>query len=93
MRKCATILAILGAIFISTPAHAESAETTEATAQVAGIPTPEPRDAQGREIREPKEHEGREGRGLESEAIAIVVGSIFIAVGLAYGIGRRSKKD
>ncbi len=94
MRKSATILAILGTIFITTPSYADSPTATPSASasEVAPLQTPEPRDAEGREIREPREHNENERMGLEVETIAIVVGAIFIAVGIAYGIGRRSHK-
>ena len=91
MRKSATILAILGAIFFTTPAFAETSESATETS-VTALATPEPRDAHGREIREPQEHNEHERNGLEGESLIIVIGALIIAVGLAYGIGRRSRK-
>lgn len=38
----------------------------------------------------PRIHE--ESHGLESLPIVIIIGALIIAVGLAYGIGRRSRK-
>lgn len=38
----------------------------------------------------PRIHE--ESHGLEGLPIAIIIGALIIAVGLAYGIGRRSRK-
>ena len=96
MKKSVVIASTLGLIFFSTPVHADSApandQSTEAPSMngVGPIQTPEPRDAQGREIREPREHNEHEGRGPEIESISIVIGAVVIAIGLAYGIGRRN---
>ena len=108
MKKSALICSILGLIFLSTPAYADttspstspSTATSTATSTSTSIAatsaadgsgsTPQPRDAQGREIQEPREHNDHEGHGIMLQSGSIVIGALIIAIGLAYGIGRRN---
>ena len=98
MKKSALICSLLGLIFLTTPAHADTTSTSPSTsveattvdAGSASTPPPQPRDAQGREIQEPREHNDREAHGFLTQSISIVVGALIIAIGLAYGIGRRN---
>lgn len=101
MKKSAVIGSVISIIFLATPAHAESTSPengSSAMEQVAeqgeggqvGLAAPEPRDAKGRQIHEPREGRERHERGLEGESVIIVIGALIIAVGLAYGIGRRN---
>ena len=101
MKKSAVICSLLGLIFLSTPVYADSSASQSPApiqANVGQNPgngpdnanAPMPRDAQGREIQDPREHNDHEDHGFMGVGISIVIGALLIAIGLAYGIGRRN---
>jgi hypothetical protein len=58
----------------------------------AGTPSPTPESHSG-ESNEPEHRIRHEDNGLEIIPLAVVLGAIIIAVGLAVGIGRRRTRN